>query len=69
LLGAATRGSDKFDVKRSRETACYCVLRFREICAIGIEPVRPYMRAGLGVYQLYIYPNLFSGSSGLPSII
>jgi hypothetical protein len=36
-------------MKRPREAAGDIVLRFREVCAVGLEPVGPNVRAVFGI--------------------
>src|SRR3984893_18727381 len=52
----------EFEAWGSRKAAEDLVLSLGELGGIGVEPIRPQMRAVLCIGQLHIDPNRFAGS-------
>src|SRR5262249_8238756 len=61
LLDAAAHIPDEFDIQRPGKMVSDFVLRLRKVCPIGVKPVGPEMRAGFGVNELDIYPDVVAG--------
>ena len=53
----------ELEIERPRKTASDLALSFRQIPAIGVEPVRPNMRAAFGIDQLHVDQNLIATST------
>ena len=61
VLDPAAGIAEELNIRASSQAAGDLVLRFREVRAIGVEPVGPEMRAGFGIDQLRVHPNLVTG--------
>ena len=57
----ATHVHDELTVERARETTGDRVLRFSEVGAIDVEPVRPNVGTAFGVDQLHVDPDPGAG--------
>jgi len=61
-LDPTTGVPDEFNVEYARETASDFALRFRDVRAIGFEPVGPDMGTTFGVDELRVYADLVTRS-------